>query len=164
MKKKIINFKKIVYYILLLAINISAFLLIGIAFLNGPPILEQSELANRSIIYKVSPFARFGLYAIIVSLVFSVSAYVLSFLFKKSINMQNHTLRRVLFAEFLFFMLSSLIIYLYIYMIHQLERNVVNMIMVQGSMIRWWGGLIRQTHLLSICGGSVLTVMHSIIR
>lgn len=118
MKKKIINFKKIVYYILLLAINISAFLLIGIAFLNGPPILEQSELANRSIIYKVSPFARFGLYAIIVSLVFSVSAYVLSFLFKKSINMQNHTLRRVLFAEFLFFMLSSLIIYLYIYMIH----------------------------------------------
>jgi hypothetical protein len=52
------NFSKLFYYLLLIVTNITAFFLIGISFLSGPPALTEKEIAMRSIIYRIDRFSR----------------------------------------------------------------------------------------------------------
>jgi len=110
------NLKKQVYYLLLLVNNTMAFFLIGISFLSGPPPMDEKEIVARSIIYRVDPFIRLNLYILIVSIVFSTIAYVLSFFFRRSMHLEKNNLKKIFLVELALFIGVFIIAHFYIYL------------------------------------------------
>jgi hypothetical protein len=109
------NFSKLFYYLLLKVTNITAFFLIGISFLSGPPALNEKEIAMWSIISRIDPFIRLCLYIIIVSIIFSAIAYALSYLFQKSLLIEKNKLRKIFLVELALFIGAFIIAYSYVY-------------------------------------------------
>lgn len=109
------NFHKLFYYLLLIVNNITAFILIGISFLSGPPSLDQREIATRSIIYKIDPFVRLCLYIVIISIIFSAIADALSYLFKKSLQIEKNKLGKIFLVELSLFIGIFAIAHSYVY-------------------------------------------------
>lgn len=109
------NFNKLFYYLLLIVNNITAFFLIGISFLSGPPLLDDREIATRSVIYKIDPFIRLCLFIFIISIIFSAIAYALSYLFQNSLQIEKNKLGKIFLIELTLFIGVFIIAYSYVY-------------------------------------------------
>jgi hypothetical protein len=103
---------KMIFYFLLLVINIIAFTLIGISFLSGPSsgegAIKMSEL---------QAFLNLSIYIITVSIVFSALAALLGYLFRKSINANMNTIKKIFIGELILFLVVFLVAYGYICLI-----------------------------------------------
>jgi hypothetical protein len=103
---------KMIFYSLLLVINIAAFILIGISFLSGPSSGEGAIKMS-----EMEAFLNLSIYIIIVSIVFSALAALLGYLFRRSINANMNTIKKIFIGEFILFLFVFLIAYGYVYLI-----------------------------------------------
>ena len=104
---------RIIFYLLLLIINIAAFILIGISFLNGRSFGGEGA----DVMSETEMFLRHSLYGIIVSVIFSALAFILGYLYMTSVNITTSTLRRIFIGEFILILLVFVLTYGYIYLV-----------------------------------------------
>lgn len=102
-----------IFYFVLLLLNITAFILLGTSFLSGPSFGGEGAVSMS----ETEVFVRHNLYAMIVSIVFSALASILGYLFRKSVNITIRSLKRIFIGEFVFYLLVFFVVYGYIYLI-----------------------------------------------
>jgi len=100
---------RIIFYFLLLLINIGAFILIGISFLSGPPSSGENAMSE------TQAFLSLTVYILIVSIIFSALAALLGYLFRKSLNITINAILKLFIGEFLLFIIVFLVAYWYIF-------------------------------------------------
>lgn len=112
-KNKMRISKKILFYFLLTITNALAFLFLGISFLSG-----YSYGGEGTIVYsEFQKGTRLSLYAFIVSLIFSLIASLLSFVFRKNLNYNRNSIMKIFTIEFLLFVLVFYISYIIVYIV-----------------------------------------------
>ncbi len=103
---------KIVFYSLLVIINVVALGFISIAFLGTPSAggtegaIEYTELEI---------FFRRLLYVAIVSMVFSTCALIVVYIFRNSLNFQKKSFLKIFLGEFILFIATYFLLYTCIY-------------------------------------------------
>ncbi len=106
------NLYKFLFYILLIINNIIALFFISICFLSGPPSMESPNAIS-----EVQLILRLTIYAIIVSLLFSLFAIVIVYIFRRCIILpQRITISKIFGIEFIMLMFIFLVIYAVMYL------------------------------------------------
>lgn len=106
--------KKYIFYFILSIVNILALVFIGISFLNGA---SAGGLEGAVQYSGLQLFFRLLLYILIVSVFFSICAFSTGFLFRKSLAISSHVLKKIFIGELSFFVAVFFIAYVCVYMI-----------------------------------------------
>ena len=100
---------RIVFYVLLLALNVWSFILIGISFLVGSSLEGSQRLTAQQLMF------RHVAYGITVSLLFALLILLLGYLFRVKIPWLNNRLFKLFVFEFIIFFGAFIITYSYLY-------------------------------------------------
>jgi magnesium-transporting ATPase (P-type) len=110
MRKDTLNIQRILYVLLLAALNVIAIIMVGVVFLSASNANGEGAPIQNAFIF----FLRQLVYVVIISLFFSSIAFLLTRLFRNTVSRNNLFVNKIFWLEFSGMIAIFLIAYLYL--------------------------------------------------